>query len=142
MPAVARSANRPMRDGRWPASPDPRSPRAPAIRGSRPDAPTAATRPYGRFAHGGRHQDVVCAPRFPPAARRANPRTRAADGDCRSYGIRIAAGAGKRVTGNRIVGRNVAKHTDIFANATDACYDNHIRSPQPTRSCDATLRNL
>ena len=68
-------------------------------------------------------------------------RTWAANASYRSYGLRIAAGSDNVVTGNSIVGRPVANDTGIFANATDACYDNHIRSPQPTRTCDASLGN-
>jgi hypothetical protein len=68
-------------------------------------------------------------------------RTFAANGAYRSYGIRIASGSDNLVTGNSLVGRNVANDTGIYATATDACYDNHIRSPQPTRTCDDSLGN-
>lgn len=69
-------------------------------------------------------------------------RTRADNPAYRSYGIRIATGRDNRLTDNHSVGTGATNDTGIATmSATDACYDNHLRSPQPTTGCDASLGN-
>ena len=67
--------------------------------------------------------------------------TTASNQGFRSYAFRIG-GSVNSVRDNNIVGSPLANDTGIYATtgSTD-CYDNHIRSPQPTTGCDATMGN-
>ncbi|HEU4991970.1 MAG TPA: right-handed parallel beta-helix repeat-containing protein [Luteimonas sp.] len=58
-----------------------------------------------------------------------------------SYGMRIG-GSMNTVRDNHIVGPPRDNDTGILArSSTTDCFDNHIRSPQPTSGCDASLGN-
>jgi hypothetical protein len=60
----------------------------------------------------------------------------------RSYGFRVIAGTYNRITDNHIVSGGLDNDTGVRAvDATTSCYDNYIRSPQPTLGCNAALGN-
>jgi hypothetical protein len=67
--------------------------------------------------------------------------TAASNQASRSYAFRIG-GSVNSVRDNQIVGSPLANDTGIYATSPSTdCYDNHIRSPQPTSGCDATMGN-
>lgn len=67
--------------------------------------------------------------------------TTASNQGFRSYALRIG-GTVNSVRDNQIVGSPLANDTGVFASsASTDCYDNHIRSPQATTGCDASLGN-
>jgi len=57
------------------------------------------------------------------------------------YGIKIAQGGNNMLLRNQIIGYGDGYAVGIFAPATDACYENHIRADYKTLSCDASLGN-
>jgi hypothetical protein len=58
------------------------------------------------------------------------------------FGIKVAAGAKNKLTGNQISGGRAGYDIGINAPAADACYDNHIRADYKTQVCDNTLGNF
>jgi len=57
-------------------------------------------------------------------------------------GIKVQAGGNNRITGNQVHGSGGANSIGIVGAASDACYDNFIRSYNlPTSSCDNSLGN-
>jgi nitrous oxidase accessory protein NosD len=57
-------------------------------------------------------------------------------------GIKVAAGASNKITGNQITGGGGDNDIGIQAPAADACYDNHIRTFLYTSTCDNSLGNF
>jgi hypothetical protein len=57
-------------------------------------------------------------------------------------GIKVQAGGNNQITGNQVHGSGGANSIGIVGAASDACYDNFIRSYNlPTSSCDNSLGN-
>ena len=58
-----------------------------------------------------------------------------------TWGLRVG-GSGNRIVRNKVNGTLVANDVGIQSNsATDACYDNHLRTTTPTAVCNAALGN-
>ena len=67
--------------------------------------------------------------------------TTSGNSSLRSYAFRIGGNVNS-VRDNHIVGSPLANDMGVYAtSASTDCYDNHIRSPQPTTGCDATMGN-
>lgn len=67
--------------------------------------------------------------------------TTASNPGFRSYAFRVG-GSVNTIADNHIVGSPLSNDTGILASsASSDCYDNNIRSPQPTTGCDASMGN-